>query len=61
MARSPADLIQVHGYMLTVLGRQFHASQQLIRLRASRNENDGIDEKVSLETERTIRWHDLAD
>jgi CRP/FNR family transcriptional regulator, cyclic AMP receptor protein len=37
-----------HGYMLTVLGRQFHAPQQLIRLRASRNENDGIDEKVSL-------------
>jgi uncharacterized membrane protein len=30
--------------MLTVLGRQFHASQQLIRIRASRNPNDMIDE-----------------
>jgi len=28
--------------MLTVLGRQFHASQQLIRLRANRNPNDLI-------------------
>lgn len=28
--------------MLTVLGRQFHASQQLIRLRANRNPNDMI-------------------
>src|SRR6202022_970151 len=26
--------------MLTVLGRQFHASQQLVRVRASRNPND---------------------
>jgi len=26
--------------MLTVLGRQFHASQQLVRLRAARNAND---------------------
>ena len=31
--------------MLTVLGRQFHASQQLIRIRASRNPNDMIDEE----------------
>src|SRR3984957_13515827 len=29
--------------MLTVLGRQFPASQQLIRIRASRNPNDMID------------------
>jgi CRP/FNR family cyclic AMP-dependent transcriptional regulator len=30
--------------MLTVLGRQFHASQQLVRIRASRNANDLIEE-----------------
>ena len=30
--------------MLTVLGRQFHASQKLIQLRASRNANEMIDE-----------------
>jgi CRP/FNR family cyclic AMP-dependent transcriptional regulator len=30
--------------MLTVLGHQFHASQQLVRLRASRNANDVIEE-----------------
>ncbi len=29
--------------MLTVLGRQFHASQQLVRVRASRNPNDVIE------------------
>src|SRR5580693_6334747 len=29
--------------MLTVLGRQFHASQQLVRLRASRNPNEIIE------------------
>jgi len=29
--------------MLTVLGRQFHGSQQLVRLRASRNANDVIE------------------
>ncbi len=29
--------------MLTVLGRQFHASQQLVRLRASRNPNEMIE------------------
>lgn len=34
--------------MLTVLGRQFHASQHLIRLRASRNSNDIIEEEMSL-------------
>jgi uncharacterized membrane protein len=31
--------------MLTVLGRQFHASQQLVRLRASRNPNTIIEEE----------------
>ena len=31
--------------MLTVLGAQFHASQQLVRLRASRNANELIEEK----------------
>ena len=31
--------------MLAVLGRQFHASQQLVRLRAARNQNVVIDEK----------------
>jgi CRP/FNR family cyclic AMP-dependent transcriptional regulator len=31
--------------MLTVLGRQFHNSQQLVRLRASRNPNDVIEEE----------------
>ncbi len=30
--------------MLTVLGHQFHASQQLVRIRATRNPNDLIDE-----------------
>ncbi len=30
--------------MLTVLGRQFHTSQQLVRLRAARNANDVIEE-----------------
>jgi CRP/FNR family transcriptional regulator, cyclic AMP receptor protein len=30
--------------MLTVLGRQFHASQRLIQLRASRNANEMIDD-----------------
>ena len=30
--------------MLTVLGHQFHASQQLIRIRATRNPNDLIEE-----------------
>ena len=34
--------------MLTVLGRQFHASQQLVRIRASRNVNDVIEEEMSL-------------
>jgi CRP/FNR family transcriptional regulator, cyclic AMP receptor protein len=34
--------------MLTVLGRQFHASQQLVRLRASRNANEIIEEKSTL-------------
>jgi CRP/FNR family transcriptional regulator, cyclic AMP receptor protein len=30
--------------MLTVLGQQFHASQELVRIRATRNPNDLIDE-----------------
>jgi CRP/FNR family transcriptional regulator, cyclic AMP receptor protein len=34
--------------MLTVLGRQFHASQQLVRIRASRNPNDVIEEESTL-------------
>jgi uncharacterized membrane protein len=33
--------------MLTVLGRQFHASQQLVRLRASRNPNEVIESKLT--------------
>jgi CRP/FNR family transcriptional regulator, cyclic AMP receptor protein len=33
--------------MLTVVSRQFHASQQLVRIRASRNSNDVIEEKMS--------------
>jgi len=31
--------------MLTVLGRQFHASQNLVRVRAARNPNEVIEEK----------------
>ena len=31
--------------MLTVLGRQFHASQQLVRVRANRNPNEVIEER----------------
>src|SRR5437660_3076160 len=33
--------------MLTVLGRQFHASQQLVRVRATRNPNDIIEEDMT--------------
>src|SRR6202521_544366 len=33
--------------MLTVLGRQFHASQQLVRIRANRNPNDIIEEDMT--------------
>src|SRR5258708_8173833 len=33
--------------MLTVLGRQFHASQQLVRLRAMRNPNDVIEKEAT--------------
>jgi CRP/FNR family cyclic AMP-dependent transcriptional regulator len=33
--------------MLTVVSRQFHASQALVRLRASRNSNDVIEEEMS--------------
>jgi CRP/FNR family transcriptional regulator, cyclic AMP receptor protein len=34
--------------MLTVLGRQFHASQQLVRLRANRHPNDVIEKDATL-------------
>ena len=34
--------------MLTVLGRQFHAAQQLVRLRASRNRNEVIEKEATL-------------
>jgi CRP/FNR family transcriptional regulator, cyclic AMP receptor protein len=34
--------------MLTVLGRQFHASQQLVRSRVVRNPNEVIEEKATL-------------
>ena len=33
--------------LLTVLGRQFHASQQLVRLRAQRNPNEVIEQEMS--------------
>ena len=33
--------------MLSVLGRQFHASQQLVRVRSMRNANEMIDEKMT--------------
>jgi CRP/FNR family transcriptional regulator, cyclic AMP receptor protein len=33
--------------MLTVLGRQFHQSQQLVRVRASRNPNEVIEEDLN--------------
>jgi uncharacterized membrane protein len=34
--------------MLAVLGRQFHASQQLVRVRAARNPNEVIEEEETL-------------
>src|SRR6267142_3315663 len=34
--------------MLTVLGRQFHASQQLVRVRSSRNPNEVIERDATL-------------
>src|SRR5246127_143808 len=33
--------------MLTVLGKQFHASQQLVRLRANRNPNEMIEKEMT--------------
>src|SRR5712691_2432673 len=33
--------------MLSVLGRQFHASQQLVRIRSMRNPNEVIEEKAT--------------
>jgi len=34
--------------MLSVLGRQFHVSQQLVRVRANRNPNEVIEERITL-------------
>jgi uncharacterized membrane protein len=34
--------------MFTVLGRQFHASQQLVRVRSARNPNEVIEQKATL-------------
>ncbi len=34
--------------MLTVLGKQFHASQQLVRLRSTRNPNEVIESKATV-------------
>jgi CRP/FNR family cyclic AMP-dependent transcriptional regulator len=34
--------------MMAVLGRQFHASQQLVRIRANRNPNDVIEQEATL-------------
>jgi len=34
--------------MLTVLGRQFHAAQELVRMRAARNPNEVIEERETL-------------
>src|SRR5256885_794109 len=34
--------------MLTVLGRQFHAAQQLVRVRATRNPNEIIEQEATL-------------
>jgi CRP/FNR family cyclic AMP-dependent transcriptional regulator len=34
--------------MLTVLGKQFHASQQLVRLRATRNPNEVIEKEATV-------------
>jgi uncharacterized membrane protein len=34
--------------LLTTLGRQFHASQELVRIRASRNPNDIIEAEATL-------------
>ena len=43
--------------MLTVLGRQFHASQQLVRLRASRNPNELIETESTFgERIAALRW-----
>src|SRR6202022_508326 len=33
--------------MLAVVGRQFHASQQLVRVRANRNPNEGIEKEAT--------------
>lgn len=35
--------------LLTVLGRQFHAAQRLVRVRATRNPNEVIEQEETLE------------
>ena len=42
--------------MLTVLGRQFHASQQLVRVRATRNPNEMIEEEMTFGERIADRW-----
>ena len=42
--------------MLQVLGRQFHASQQLVRLRANRHPNDIIEKGCDLRRARCRHW-----
>ena len=46
--------------LLTVLGRQFHASQGLIRIRANRNPNEMIEKEARWASESRIRWHGLG-
>ena len=41
--------------MITVLGRQIHASQQLVRLRAQRNPNEVIEEEMTARRARRRR------
>ena len=48
--------------MLTVLGRQFHTSQQLVRLRANRNPNEVIEKEATFgERIADMRRADSAD
>ena len=46
--------------MLAVLGRQFHAAQQLVRVRAMRNPNEMIEEKPPSASASPTRWPDSA-
>jgi len=41
--------------LLTTLGHQFHAAQELVRLRASRNPNEVIEEQSTLASESLTR------